>query len=121
MPQVLSKGKQGNRRGRRVDAGRVSFYYVFCGFTANFHGGIYRSENPLLCREPLEKEAITMPGNQRGTRYDGLAGGLVYGHHNDEQPAFMWLVNTADSSVTRWDPTVTPPGHGEHAGSFARR
>ena len=42
----------------------------------------------------------------RGLVYDGHAGGLVVAN-NDQQPTYLWLVDTSASTMTKWDPLAT--------------
>ena len=110
MPKYCRKSRRNNRgrrgRGRR---GRTSFYYVFCGFTQNFQGGLYRSREPLLLSRTIGDGGSGFDARYaRGVGYDGNRGGLVV-QANEEQPTYLWLIDTAASTMTKWDPLVNPP------------
>ena len=110
MPKYCRKARRnarGRRRGRRRS--RTSYYYVFCGFTQNYQGGLYRSDNPLLLSRTVGDGGSGFdPLYARSTAYDGNAGGLVV-QLNQDQPTFLWLVDTSASTMTKWDPSQTPP------------
>jgi streptogramin lyase len=111
MPKYCRKARRGrnNRRGRRGRRARVSFYYTFCGFTQNYQGGVYRSDNPLLLSRTVGDGGSGFDERYaRGVAFDGNAGGLVV-QVNEDQPTYLWLVDTAASTMTKWDPNVRPP------------
>ena len=47
----------------------------------------------------------------RGVSFDRDAGGMVVSI-NAEQSSELWLVNTAESTISRWDPVADPPEEG---------
>ena len=103
MP-ILSKSAV-CRRGRWVGV-RVFIYYVL-----RLHREVTVAYTAVKTRFPAQtigEGGVAFDARQSGgLEDDGLAGGLVV-HHDDYQPAFMWLVNTADSHHTMGS-TVTPP------------
>ena len=110
VPKYCRKARRGNRRGRRRGRrARVQYYYVFCGFKQNFFGGVYRSGNPLLLSRTVGEGGREFDQRYaRGVAYDGNQGGLVVSV-NEDQKAHLWLVNTAESTISKWDPGRNRP------------
>jgi hypothetical protein len=76
---------------------------------AHYYGGLYRSTTPLL-----ESRTVGQGGSEfdaryaRGVGFDRQAGGMVVSI-DAQQATDLWLVNTAESTISRWDPTSDPP------------
>ena len=112
-PRYCRRRVRRNRRNRRsrVNArgNNANFVYVYCGMTSHYYGGLFRSIDPLLeSRSVGDGGAAFDPRYARGTTFDAQSGGMVVAI-DPEQSTDLWLVNTAESNVTRWDPSTTPP------------
>ena len=59
------------------------------------------------------------PRYARGTTFDAQSGGMVVAI-DPEQNTDLWLVNTAESNVTRWDPSPLHQNPWAHIGLATR-
>ena len=77
MPKYCRKSRrQARSRRARRRRGRTSYFYVFCGFTQNYQGGLYRSVDPLLLSRTVGDGGSGFdPRYARGVAYDGVRGG----------------------------------------------
>ena len=101
--------RQRRRRRRRRRRARTNFYYVFCGFKYQYQGGLFRSRDPMLTAKTVGIGGRAFDDlNARGANFDPQLGGLVV-TVNEDDTGFMWLPNTAESTISRWDPSVSPP------------
>ena len=112
------RGRAGGRRGRRRT--RLVLLHLLW-IRVEVLRGVYRSENPLLLSRTIGEGGVAFdPRQAQGARYDGQAGGLVV-HHDDDNPQNMWLVNTAESTVTQWDASTGDPSSEGHIPSWSTR
>ena len=94
---------------RRIRGRRRSFRYYFCGFTYNYSGGLFKTENSMLSSKTTGTGGIPFALSQgNGVAIDPLTGGLkVDPQVSGATP--LWQVNTLESTVSRWDTVATPP------------
>jgi hypothetical protein len=111
VPKYCRKARRANRRRRRRRRrrARVQYYYVFCGFNYHYYGGLYRSTDPLLSSRVIGGGGRAFDEiNASGTAFSPQQGGLVVSLE-EEDTGYMWLPNTAESTISKWDPTNSPP------------
>ena len=111
VPKYCRKARRGNRRRRRRRRrrARVQYYYVFCGFNYHYYGGMYRSTDPLLSSRVVGNGGRAFDDiNANGTAFSPQQGGLVVSLE-EEDTGYMWLPNTAESTMSKWDPSTAPP------------
>ncbi len=113
VPKYCRKAKNTRRRSfrfRRRRTGRQQQYiYVFCGYTFHYYGGLYRSSTPLVNMKVIGSGGSAFKTlNTRGTVYSDDADGLVV-DIREQSDAPLWLPDTANSTLVRWDTTGPDP------------